>query len=81
MDSERKDNERESRTGFGGFLRSLLAGIPWSESAHDEIEMTLAAPSGKRMNILNANGKIRIVGEDRSVSTAAIPRVVSVLVD
>ncbi len=65
MDTDSKNDERESRTGFGGFLRSLLSGIPWSESAHADIEMTLTMPSGRRMDVLNANGKIRIVGEDR----------------
>jgi len=66
-DDDKSGDERESRsTGLGGFLRSLLAGIPWSESAHADVAMTLAMPSGRRMDVLNANGKIRIVGEDRT---------------
>lgn len=67
MHTDFNDEERESepRSGLGGFLRSLLAGIPWSESAHAEMEMCLAMPSGRRMDVHNANGKIRIVGEDR----------------
>ncbi len=65
MDTESNDNERASRTGLGGFLRSLFSGIPWSESAHADVEMVLATPSGRRMDVMNANGKIRVVGEDR----------------
>ena len=65
MGNETNNDERESRGGFGGFLRSLLSGIPWSESAHADIEMTLAMPSGRRLDVINANGKIRVVGEDR----------------
>lgn len=63
--SDTRDERRTGRTGLGGFLRSLLAGIPWSESAHADVEMTLAMPSGRRLDVMNANGKIRIVGEDR----------------
>jgi hypothetical protein len=62
---ETGNDEREPRSGFGGFLRSLLSGIPWSESAHADVEMSLPTPSARRMDVLNANGKVRIVGEDR----------------
>ncbi len=66
MDTESNNDERQTRTGFGGFLRSLFAGIPWSESAHTDVEMTLFAPSGREMHVMNANGKILVVGEDRT---------------
>ncbi len=65
MDTESKNDERETRTGLGGFLRSLFSGIPWSESAHADVEMKLVAPSGRELHVMNANGKILVVGEDR----------------
>ena len=51
--------------GFGGFLRSLLAGIPWSERAEDDGTLTLPAPAAGIMRIDNANGRTRVLGEDR----------------
>jgi DUF4097 and DUF4098 domain-containing protein YvlB len=52
--------------GFGGFLRSLLHGIPWSESAHAEFTFTLDPPEGRHMEVHNANGRTQVVGEERS---------------
>jgi hypothetical protein len=52
--------------GFGGFLRSLLAGLPWSERAEKEEILRLEAPSGRAVRIQNANGRIRVIGEDRT---------------
>ncbi len=52
-------------TGLGGFLRGLLSGIPWSESVSSEETFTLPAPHSHQMSIHNANGKTRVVGEDR----------------
>jgi hypothetical protein len=51
--------------GLSGFLRSLLSGIPWSESAEAEELFTLARPRGKSIAVLNANGRTQISGEDR----------------
>jgi DUF4097 and DUF4098 domain-containing protein YvlB len=51
--------------GFSGFIRSLLSGIPWSESAHAEETLVLDPPEGRHMSIHNANGKTRVFGEDR----------------
>jgi len=51
--------------GFGGFLRSLLAGIPWSERVEVLETMTLPAPRLGALRLDNANGMTRIVGEDR----------------
>jgi len=52
--------------GFGRFLRSLLAGVPWSERAEDEEILHLAAPSQAMVRLHNSNGRTRIVGEDRT---------------
>ena len=59
-----RDCEEDSR-GFGGFLRSLLHGIPWSESAHSEYTFSIDPPEGRHMTIHNANGRTRVVGEQR----------------
>lgn len=52
--------------GFGGFLRSLLAGIPWSERVEVLETMTLPAPRLGALRLDNANGMTRILGEERS---------------
>ncbi|MDH3684828.1 MAG: DUF4097 family beta strand repeat-containing protein [Myxococcales bacterium] len=54
-----------SRRGLGDFLRSLLSGIPWSEKAEEEESIRLDAPRGGTLRIDNANGRTRVVGEDR----------------
>jgi hypothetical protein len=51
--------------GIGGFLRSLLQGIPWRERA--ELTETLMLPATKgRLSIENENGRTHVVGEDRA---------------
>jgi DUF4097 and DUF4098 domain-containing protein YvlB len=45
-------------------LRSLLSGIPWSESAHGDETLTLVPPEGRHMSIHNANGKTQVIGTD-----------------
>jgi hypothetical protein len=52
--------------GLTGFIRSLLAGIPWSEHAEGEEELHLEPPSGGIFRLHNANGRTRVCGEDRS---------------
>jgi len=52
--------------GFGSFLRSLLSGLPWSERAEEQETLRLDAPPGRLVRVQNANGRIRVVGEDRS---------------
>ncbi len=67
--SSRFEDERDCTDdgrGFGGFIRSLLTGIPWSESAHAEETLVLDPPEGRHMSIHNANGKTRVYGEDRT---------------
>ncbi len=51
--------------GFGGFLRSLLAGIPWSEVAEGTEEIHFDSPPGDVVWLHNSNGRTRVVGEDR----------------
>ena len=51
--------------GFGGFLRSLLDGLPWSDRAECEEILHLPAPPSRMFRVNNANGRTRIVGEDR----------------
>lgn len=53
------------RRGFGSFLRSLLAGIPWSERVEVVEEFSLAAPRSGALRLDNANGMTRILGEER----------------
>lgn len=50
---------------FGDFLRSLLAGIPWSDRAEVLESLRFAAPRSRALRVENANGKTRIVGEPR----------------
>jgi len=61
----REAGERESQGGIGGFLRTLLSGIPWSERAEGDAELHLAAPSGGTLRVDNANGRTQVTGEDR----------------
>jgi len=62
----RHHEHRHPHGGFGGFLRSLLAGLPWSERAEQEEILLLDAPPGRAVRIQNSNGRIRVIGEDRS---------------
>jgi hypothetical protein len=51
--------------GFGGFLRSLLAGIPWSERANAEEQVRLDAPPSRLLRVHNTNGRTTVIGEER----------------
>jgi hypothetical protein len=64
MASRDRDACHES-TGLSHFLRSLLSGIPWSERASEEFELLFDAPDAGRIDLINSNGKTRVVGEDR----------------
>ncbi|HKX46758.1 MAG TPA: DUF4097 family beta strand repeat-containing protein [Planctomycetota bacterium] len=55
----------DSAGGLSHFLRSLLAGIPWSERASREVELLFDTPAAGRIEVQNANGKTRVIGEDR----------------
>jgi hypothetical protein len=47
-------------------LRSLLAGIPWSERAEVDEIVQLSAPRSGLLRVDNSNGRTRVVGEDRT---------------
>jgi DUF4097 and DUF4098 domain-containing protein YvlB len=53
------------RGGLGKFIETLFAGIPWSERAEQTETIHLPRPPGGNLRIDNANGRTRIVGEDR----------------
>jgi len=57
--------ERPGDPGFGGFLRSFFSKIPWHESVHRDEKIRIPAPSGHAIEVHNANGKTRVIGEDR----------------
>ena len=62
----RQQGDAENPTSrLGGFLRSLLEGIPWRERA--ELEETLMLPAPKSgLSVDNENGRTRVIGEDRA---------------
>jgi len=65
-DHAREDCGGASETGgFGGFLRSLLSGLPWHERAEANDTLRFASPSGGGIRVDNANGCTVVVGEDR----------------
>jgi len=66
LKTRREEEETLERGGFSGFVRSLLAGIPWSEHAEGVEELHFAAPRHAALRLHNANGRSRIVGEDRA---------------
>jgi hypothetical protein len=55
-----------SRRGFGKFIETLLDGIPWSERAEETETIHVPRPPGGNLRIDNANGRTRVVGEDRN---------------
>jgi hypothetical protein len=59
------DRPHHPHGGFGTFLRNLLAGLPWSERAEEQETLRLDAPPGRLVRVQNANGRIRVLGEDR----------------
>lgn len=66
--SHRGDHDREFHPksgGLGGFIRSLVSGIPWCEAVHDEEVLELKAPASAKLKVYNANGRTRVIGEDR----------------
>ena len=59
------DVETNGDGGFGNFLRSLLAGVPWSERAEREEVLHISRAASKSFRLHNANGRTRVIGEDR----------------
>jgi len=60
--------------GLGGFLRSLLSGIPWSDRAEGQEELVLSRPPGGTLRVENANGKTVVLGEDRADVHVAVAK-------
>lgn len=63
-DESATGHERGER-GISGFIRSLLAGIPWCESATAEDVLHLPQPRCNAIAIHNPHGRTCIRGEDR----------------
>ena len=63
--TRRREDWQAASSRFGGFLRSLLSGIPWSELAERVDSVRYKAPAGGLLRIRNANGRIEVRGEDR----------------
>lgn len=59
------EHEQHDAGGLGGFLRSLLSGLPWSDRAEDEETFMLPRPASGKLKIENSSGKTVVVGEDR----------------
>jgi hypothetical protein len=59
------DIDTNSEGSFGNFLRSLLAGVPWSERAEREEVLHISRAASKAFRLYNANGRTRVIGEDR----------------
>lgn len=51
--------------GFGGLLRSLFSRMPWTECASRVETLSIAAPRSHALRIYNANGRTRVIGEER----------------
>jgi hypothetical protein len=65
-DIEEKDESGpDIGPGFGGLLRSLFSRMPWGEQVTDEDSLVVPMPAGRSIKIYNANGKTRVLGEDR----------------
>ncbi len=61
-----EEDEAPRGGGIGGFVRSLLRGIPWSERAEAEETLTLDTPPSGKLRVDNANGRTHVIGEDRA---------------
>jgi len=64
-DSDRSTGSENQGPGFGGLLRTIFSRIPWGEMRSEEETLVIPAPEGRAVSIRNANGKTRVVGEDR----------------
>jgi hypothetical protein len=62
---EHDDCAGQEQRGLGGFLRSLLSGLPWHERAESESTLHFATPSAGAIRVDNANGCTVVIGEDR----------------
>lgn len=58
-------SESDEMPSIGGFLRSIFSKIPWGEMQSTEEILIIPASAGNAVSIRNANGKTRVLGEDR----------------
>ncbi|MDJ0789218.1 MAG: DUF4097 family beta strand repeat-containing protein [Myxococcota bacterium] len=74
--TQRDEHHGEDRggRGLGGFLRSLLSGIPWSERAKSEETLHFERPPGGAIRIDNANANTCVIGEDRDDIEIAVSK-------
>ena len=54
------DVDTNGEGSFGNFLRSLLAGVPWSERAEREEVLHIPRAANKSFRLYNANGRTRV---------------------
>ena len=57
--------ERPESGGLGGFLRSLLSGLPWSDRAEQQEMLRFDRPASGKLKVENPNGKTAVIGEAR----------------
>lgn len=62
---DRDQTGSEDGPGFGGLLRSLFSRMSWGEQVSNEESLIVPSPAGRSIKIYNANGKTRVLGEDR----------------
>jgi hypothetical protein len=63
--SQAESVEHDTDGSLTSFFKSLLAGVPWSESATGVDTLTLQPPPQGIIRIHNSNGRTEIIGEDR----------------
>jgi len=59
------NDEGDDGSRLGGFLRSLLSGIPWSEVAERVDTLRIKVPGSGALRVRNPNGRIEVLGDDR----------------
>lgn len=62
---EKAEAAETGPSSFGGLIKSFFSRLPWGEMRTEEETLTVPAPSGRAVSVHNANGKTRVLGEDR----------------
>ena len=65
MNEDEDEGHADTGPGFGGLLRSLFSRMSWGEQVTHEESLTVPAPDSRSIKIYNANGKTRVLGQDR----------------
>jgi len=74
MTFRRNDEGEPGGSSLSGFIRSLLAGIPWSEHAEAVEELHFEASEHRVVRFRNSSGRTRVFGEDRSDIQVAVSK-------